>query len=1119
MPMGQTEDTVISVGFAVSDQSVKTLFNEINKVLKGVDGKNVELELSTNADEIAKTFENLNKLKLDLDKPLNIEIGSKQLNKLKAQLNTINALTNSKIKNQLSNSLNYTPNAKSLRKSYANINDGFSNDIKQRTKELQSYISAVIKDIERLESKPTTSIGQVDSLIEKYKDLRSILLDVKKASVGRDINLNYDKDKYSESNIKSMLSTLTNESSVKQLLVQNITSQISQLDSELKSKFGNLFTSMKTLMQGMFDGTLDSDTFVKEFEKINSYINSISSNAKEEVGEIDGFINKIKSLEEEIITLTSKLNSSVNKTEYDKQSIKIDNLKAELEELRQISQEYEKLKSKLSTSTDNESALKEQVSKLQASLQAKTAQLEQTLKASQVRQADGTTSSLSTTATAKEAEAMTQLKKIVDSVKQAINEKTTAFENEVSTVTRGVDVELEKIGKLVSAFNKVKEAIQSSSSMSNNVEKQRIEAEIQAINAKTNAISEENSIASIAINTEIDQFKKLLETINQVQTALKGMKGIYDAVNSVANADTKTRKRIKRSKQEPNYISSEDYDRQYQDWMNINKLLLLSDDNYSNVLDTKIERTKNGIVKMTAVVQDSENQWKHFSSTLDSSGNMINKVLQDLNEAQIARLNARFQPKYGNNSHSEPTASSNTLTTEEIKSQGLNSLNEYIEKIKQSSQYSQNAITEVQYLYSEFSQKIDTTNLNNYEKELNEVATKIKAILDQDLLRQGFQTKYSSINNIGIKSQIVELQNATGKTDSYIRKVQELEIIYEELNNTIATAKLSNPTEIERAEANFKELQQQIKNTIKELKSVEYNTSNAYGRYAGTLIPNTVIKSQEEANQYIKSILANQKVVSSNMPEPQFGRWKGQIEDVDGTIKDLSYTYSSTAEGIYQNTTRVTKATTAWGDFLEQTGKKWNEVFRYFMSFGSVYTVFNQLRNGIEVVKELNSAFIEMKKVCNESEQQLKAFANQSHSTAQSIGSTALNLQNSAADFMRLGYSLNDSAELAKNTAILMNVSEFENVSDATESLISMMQAYDVQAKDSMEIIDKLNNIGNNYSISSSDLAQSLQRSASALKVAGNSIDEAIALTVAGMKYCLIIQKCILRTYLIAGNA
>ena len=1056
----EQDDAIISVGIEVTDGAIERLANQIRKGIKQTNANTIEMELSTNAKDMAKSLEQLAKLKLDLSKPIDIEIGSKQLNKLKSQLNDINALTAKQIKSQLSDAFNYTPDTKKLRATYASVNNGFSTDLKQKTNELQTYISSIIKDIEKIENAKPTNLNQIDSLITKYKDLRKAILDVKKNTDGQAINLNYDKNKYSEANIKQALTSLTNESAVKNLLNQNISSQITQLESELKSKFGNMFTSMKSLIQGMFDGTLNTDTFIKEFDRISNYVNSISNDLKEETTEIDGFVSKIKSLEEEIATITSKLNSSVDKTEYDKQSIKIENLKAELAELKQISQEYEKLKGKLSTSTDNESALKEQVSKLQASLQSKTAQLEQALKASQVRQADGTTSSLATNATAKELETMIQLKKIVDSVKQAINEKTSAFENEVSTVTRGVNVELEKIGKLVNAFNKVRETIQSSKSTSNDVEKQRTEAEIQAINAKTNAISEENSVASVAINTEIDQFKKLLDTINQVQTALKEVKSIYDAVNSVANTNTGTNKRVKRSKQDPNYVSQEDYNKNYNDWLNINKILLSSDDNYSNILDAKIERTKNGIVKMTAVVQDSDNQWKHFSSTLDSSGNMINKVLKDLNEAQMAKINARFQANPDSTSKVAASTNSNTLSSTEIVSQGIQSLNSYIEKAKESSQYTQSTISEVQRLYSEFSQKIDTSNLNNYERELSEVTRKIKATLDQDILRQSFNTKYSSVNNTGIDKQIADLQNATGKTESYKRKLEELEKQYADLKTAIATTSLSNPTEIEKAESRFKELQQQIKNTIKELKSVEYNTSNAFGRYAGTLIPNARIKSAQEANEYIKSLLSNQKIVSDNTLEPQFGRWKGQIQDVDGTIRSLSYTYSSTAEGIYQNTTKVTKATSSWGELLEQTGQKWKEVLKYFMSFGSIYTVFNQLQKGITVVKSLDSAFIEMKKVCNESEQELKSFANQSHATAQSIGSTALNLQNSAADFMRLGYSLKDSAELAKNTSILMNVSEFEDIGDATESLISMMQAYDVQAKDSMEIIDKLNNIG-----------------------------------------------------------
>lgn len=77
-----------------------------------------------------------------------------------------------------------------------------------------------------------------------------------------------------------------------------------------------------------------------------------------------------------------------------------------------------------------------------------------------------------------------------------------------------------------------------------------------------------------------------------------------------------------------------------------------------------------------------------------------------------------------------------------------------------------------------------------------------------------------------------------------------------------------------------------------------------------------------------------------------------------------------------------------------------------------------------------------------------------------------------------------------------MNVSEFESIEDATESLIAMSAAYSNLEK--IEIVDKLNLIGNEFSISSDGIATALQDSASALKTAGNEIDEAIALVTAG---------------------
>ena len=75
-------------------------------------------------------------------------------------------------------------------------------------------------------------------------------------------------------------------------------------------------------------------------------------------------------------------------------------------------------------------------------------------------------------------------------------------------------------------------------------------------------------------------------------------------------------------------------------------------------------------------------------------------------------------------------------------------------------------------------------------------------------------------------------------------------------------------------------------------------------------------------------------------------------------------------------------------------------------------------------------------------------------------------------------------------------MSEFEDIDSATDALISMSQAY--QDFEKIDIVDKMNNIGNQYSISTDGIATALQDSASSLTTAGNSLDEAIALITAG---------------------
>lgn len=184
-----------------------------------------------------------------------------------------------------------------------------------------------------------------------------------------------------------------------------------------------------------------------------------------------------------------------------------------------------------------------------------------------------------------------------------------------------------------------------------------------------------------------------------------------------------------------------------------------------------------------------------------------------------------------------------------------------------------------------------------------------------------------------------------------------------------------------------------------------------------------------------------------------------------------------------------------------RAGKSWLEVFKdkkiysfigQAASMFSFYDLVNVGREGFQTIRELDTALTEMKKVSDETTQSLKKYQSTTFDTADAIGTTAKQIQASTADYMRLGETIDDAAESARTANILLNVSEFESIEDATKSLVSMGQAY--KDLDKIEIVDKLNEVGNNYAISTDELATALQKSAATLSLMGNTIDEAAAL-------------------------
>jgi TP901 family phage tail tape measure protein len=189
---------------------------------------------------------------------------------------------------------------------------------------------------------------------------------------------------------------------------------------------------------------------------------------------------------------------------------------------------------------------------------------------------------------------------------------------------------------------------------------------------------------------------------------------------------------------------------------------------------------------------------------------------------------------------------------------------------------------------------------------------------------------------------------------------------------------------------------------------------------------------------------------------------------------------------------------TAWGDVatgLKGVGK---DVLRYAANLFQVMDIVRYMRTGFNEVLAIDTALTELKKVTDETEASYRKFLQTASQTAGLIGSTVSDFTTATSNFARLGYTMEESADMAQTAIVYKNVADgIDSVEESTESIISTMKAFGIESDSTMGIIDRFNAVGNQFAITSAGIGEALQRSASALYESGNTIDESIALVTA----------------------
>lgn len=376
-------------------------------------------------------------------------------------------------------------------------------------------------------------------------------------------------------------------------------------------------------------------------------------------------------------------------------------------------------------------------------------------------------------------------------------------------------------------------------------------------------------------------------------------------------------------------------------------------------------------------------------------------------------------------------------------------------------------------------------------------------------------TDPSAVSGLNTTQLLGSLETATNKAmsltnnEGFLKIIDTLKTKVHELQEKITEFSRTGQGDVSALRAEF----EQYKNAIESLNKIglvgaarnDPSAGDADARSASQNL--NFIRQVESAAKQAQSLLSNNtKLFGTELGS----RLQGIISQYDDFIQRIIDSPPKTKaefdnlktefDGMKEGVARV-------GLEMEQTGIKGNTMLTRFAQgikkFGGWTIVTRALtavirlgRQMITNVKEIDTAMTQFRIVTRASSEDIAQFGNSVARTAQQIGASITDLVDSATTYARLGYSLEESSVLAQYTSMLQAVGAIDT-SDAQDAITAITKAYNIDVNQIESVMDKLVQVGNNFPISVSQIAEGLNNASSALAAAGNTFEQSVALLTA----------------------
>lgn len=351
------------------------------------------------------------------------------------------------------------------------------------------------------------------------------------------------------------------------------------------------------------------------------------------------------------------------------------------------------------------------------------------------------------------------------------------------------------------------------------------------------------------------------------------------------------------------------------------------------------------------------------------------------------------------------------------------------------------------------------SDFEQYAKVKKDSAKQSNTSYGADVVGQ-IETKHTGLINSVNSKGYANASGLTTQLQQYEQAYQRIITLQKELANIDITSDFGKQkaAEFDSAVESFNKYGKAIENIIKKSEEMKNKVGNITRAVSDGFDIGDEASRRSELEAFANSFDGLDK--KSIQFADNYSKVAFTIKNGNGEVEKLTASFNQAGNAINASAKNMGKASSTLGSFFSNVKKKSGEILTYFTGANMVYKTVAQIKQGITYVREIDAALTELKKVTDETDETYKRFLQDASKTAGQIGSTVKDFTNATADFARLGYNIEQASDLAKAASVYYNVGDdLADIGEASDSIISTMHGFGIEASNAMGIVDKFNEV------------------------------------------------------------